>query len=152
MATKISKVRQSVLNALNAEAAPSTARQQILDEASEATHGDRNLNYGNPEDNFKNIASLWTGYLRAKFGPNALITEHDVPILNMLQKIARLANSPGHHDSCVDIAGYAACLGDIQAAATPAWSKAVGLGQVSEEQIKEFHHNHATAMKGSFRR
>ena len=32
----------------------------------------------------------------------------------ILMKTARLATNQNHHDSTVDIAGYAACLGDIQ--------------------------------------
>jgi hypothetical protein len=35
-----------------------------------------------------------------------------------LVKIARLANSPDHMDSWIDIAGYAACGGEIAAKLT----------------------------------
>jgi len=31
---------------------------------------------------------------------------HDICIINILQKISRLQESPGHHDSLVDIAAY----------------------------------------------
>lgn len=86
-----------------------TPRAAILEEAMKIVHHDRNANYGNPEDNFNQIAQLWTAYKKVKF------TAADVAVMNMLIKIARLANNPNHHDSAVDIAGYAACLGDIQA-------------------------------------
>jgi hypothetical protein len=33
---------------------------------------------------------------------------HDIPIINVLQKISRFAESPGHEDSIVDICAYMA--------------------------------------------
>lgn len=102
-----------------------TPREALLLEAMEITHKDRNKNYGNPEDNFQQIANLWNAYLgdRAKKARHAAnysaenpftLTSADVAIMSMLIKVARLANNPDHHDSAVDVAGYAACLGDIQ--------------------------------------
>jgi len=121
MVTKAARVRERVIHALNEEATPPTARQQILDEASDLTHKSRNTAYGNPEDNFRNIANLWNAYLVAHIGPQVaqMLTTADVAIMMILMKTARLATNPNHHDSCVDIAGYAACLGDVQAAAAP---------------------------------
>jgi hypothetical protein len=89
-----------------------TPRADILNEAMEIVHKDRNANYGNPEDNFKQIAELWTAYKKQPF------TSADVAVMNMLIKVARLSTNPAHHDSAVDVAGYAACLGDIQAKLT----------------------------------
>jgi hypothetical protein len=79
------------------------------------THHDRNANYGNPEDNFQHIANLWNNYLAVRRPEAAVITPADVAVMNMLIKVARLGNNPNHHDSAVDIAGYAACLADCQA-------------------------------------
>jgi len=106
-----------------------TPRARLLEEAMKIVHHDRNANYGNPEDNFQNIANLWNAYVeanaKAKLGSRdsyiPVFTPADVAIMNMLIKVARLANNPNHHDSAVDIAGYAACLADIQESA-----KAVG--------------------------
>jgi hypothetical protein len=125
MATKAARVRERVIHALNEEATPPTARQQILDEASDLTHQSRNTAYGAPEDNFRNIANLWNAYFAAR-APGFIVSEKnsitsgDVAIMMILMKTARLATTPNHHDSCVDIAGYAACLGDVQAASVPA--------------------------------
>lgn len=83
-------------------------RVRILDEAKRVVTKDRNADYGDPEDNFRQIAALWAAYKQVPF------TSADVAIMSALIKVARLAKTPGHHDSCVDIAGYAACLGDIQ--------------------------------------
>ena len=93
---------------------PSTPRQKLLEEAIKITTTDRNKSYGNPEDNFANIALLWTAYLDAKNDACNTINTTDVAIMMILMKCARLATNPSHHDSAVDIAGYAACLADIQ--------------------------------------
>ena len=152
MATKASRIRENVINALNQEASQPTPRQKILDEASELTHSSRNSMYGNPEDNFRNIADLWNTFLGAS-NRQAMLTVNDVAMFMILMKTARLATNPNHHDSCVDIAGYAACLGDIQAAATPYLGDAeVGVPKISEDVIKQSQYNHANAMKGSLRR
>lgn len=90
-----------------------TAREQLLLEAIEITHKDRNTNYGNPEDNFQQIANLWNAYLGNRVQMITL-QSHDVAIMSMLIKVARLAKNSNHHDSAVDVAGYAACLADIQ--------------------------------------
>lgn len=107
---------------MNAQQLQKSARARILDEAMEITHKDRNATYGSPEDNFQQIANLWNAYLRAvrtntnntTYGGHLDIKPADVAIMNLLIKVARLAKSPSHHDSAVDIAGYAACLGEIQ--------------------------------------
>lgn len=83
-------------------------RQKLLDEARVIVSKDRTSGYGNPEDNFLQIAALWTAYKGQQF------TSMDVALMCALIKVARLAKSPEHHDSLVDIAGYAACGADIQ--------------------------------------
>ena len=92
-------------------------KKDCLDAAIEATK-DRGLNYGKPEDNFQRIADLWNTYIAGKRDPMEGITPLDVANLMVLMKVARLQNSPGHLDSWVDIAGYAACGAEI--ASTPA--------------------------------
>lgn len=90
-----------------------TPREYVLKEAMRITHHDRNANYGNPEDNFQHIANLWEDYL-AVSGRKAELEPADVAVMMMLVKIARLGNNRMHQDSTIDIAGYAACLGDCQ--------------------------------------
>lgn len=92
---------------------PMTPRRMVLNEAERITHHDRNANYGNPEDNFQHIANLWNCYLRVSRPECPLLTPMDVAIMCMQVKVARLGNNPMHWDSIVDIAGYAACAGDI---------------------------------------
>ena len=78
-------------------------RKECLEQASKITQGERQENYGTPEDNFKRIADLWSVYLEQDIQP------HDVAAMMSLMKIARLMNQPNHQDSWVDLAGYAAC-------------------------------------------
>lgn len=86
-------------------------RQQVLDTARDIVcTGDRQLNYGKPEDNFKNIAALWSDYLHRP------VSSTDVGIMMILMKVARLMKTPQHSDSYVDIAGYAACTAEIATA------------------------------------
>lgn len=98
----------------NGTAKPMT-KKQLLDLAIEAV-ADRGLNYGKPEDNFARIAAHWTSYLQNRIKPaesDLLIGPTDVAIMCALLKIARLENDPAHADSWVDLAGYAACGGEI---------------------------------------
>src|ERR1700678_2585493 len=95
---------------------PSAARKRAcLEAAINACCGDRALNYGAPEDNFKRIAELWTTWqqIKGSYFPKNSYTPVDVAVMNILLKVARLANTPSHNDSWIDIAGYAACGADI---------------------------------------
>ena len=83
-------------------------RKEFLIEAEKCICSDRNLQYGEPEDNFSDIAKLWNAYLDADLGPT------DVAIMMCLFKIARLKGSCYESkDSWVDLIGYAACGGEI---------------------------------------
>ena len=69
--------------------------------------------YGDPKSNHKRIAALWRTYLDNRFPAITPlpIEPQDVAIMMILLKVSRLMESPAHHDSWVDVAGYAA-LGD----------------------------------------
>lgn len=90
----------------------------LLDEAKRIVTGARRSDYGNPEDNFACIAALWNTYLHRRFPAQmtvfAKVTAADVANMMILFKTARLAETPDHKDSVVDIAGYAACLARTQ--------------------------------------
>lgn len=93
-------------------------RKEILEKATECVCGQREQDYGRPEDNFKTIGLLWGIYLKAahpdrtKEFPLNCITPKDVAIMMSLLKTARIAIG-GSEDSFVDLAGYAACAGEI---------------------------------------
>ena len=84
-----------------------TKRAEILHEAEHCICGQREQDYGSPESNFEIIANLWSDYLDAE------ITALDVAMMMCLLKIARIKNGGGTGDSFVDLAGYAACGGEI---------------------------------------
>lgn len=91
-----------------------TARERILDDARKCTTKDRNKEYGPPEDSFKDIGALWSAYLSGKVAPSVQLTPVDVGLMLTLMKVARLKTNPNHWDSKVDIAGYAACIGEMR--------------------------------------
>lgn len=96
---------------------PASPREALLQQAISITTGDRNAAYGNPEDNFANIAAYWSSYLTQATKVAILLTPQDIAHMMILMKVARLATNPAHYDSLLDIAGYAACGADCYVAA-----------------------------------
>lgn len=88
-------------------------RKSILAQAEKCVCGDREQDYGSPENSFDTIARFWTDYLSAKEDPLD-IRPHDVAAMLGLLKIARIATGHGKADNWVDLAGYAACGGEIE--------------------------------------
>lgn len=84
-------------------------RAEILDAAKNCVCGKREQDYGSPENNFQLIANLWNAYFHDEFG----VTAEDVAMMMALLKIARIRSGSGTVDSFVDLAGYAACGGEI---------------------------------------
>lgn len=84
-------------------------RAELLDTAKKCVCGDREQDYGTPEDNFSVIAGLWSEYLGVR------LDGVDVAAMMVLLKIGRISSSTqgGTPDTWVDIAGYAACGGEI---------------------------------------
>ncbi len=90
-------------------------RSEILSRADTYVNNDRNTQYGEPEDAFGMIADLWVAYLDGReenILPNS-IDSYDVACMLGLMKVARMSQRPKSLDSCVDLAGYAACAGEI---------------------------------------
>ena len=82
-------------------------RKRVLSEAERCVCGQREQDYGTPEDNFGRIAEFWTTYMGVEFGTV------DVAIMMALLKIARISENLQHMDSWVDGCGYLACGGEI---------------------------------------
>lgn len=89
-------------------------RAEILDAAKACVCGQREQDYGRPEDNFARIAGLWNAYLGDSVREEP-ISAQDVAMMMALLKIARIKSGTGTDDSFVDLAGYAACGGEISA-------------------------------------
>lgn len=92
-----------------------STREGILEAAKQCVCTDREGQYGSPEDNFASIAKMWSEYLRATTGKKIEVRAHDVAVMMCLLKIARIATGEPKADSWIDLAGYAACGGEIQA-------------------------------------
>ena len=63
--------------------------------------------YGPPQELFAHIARRWTLVLGAP------VTPAQVALCLIDLKLARLTRNPSHLDSIVDVAGYAAILGEV---------------------------------------
>jgi hypothetical protein len=83
-------------------------RLEILEAAHLCVCGQREQDYGSPENNFTRIANFWSDYLCVDIGPK------DVAAMLALLKIARIASGHAKADNWVDLAGYAACGGEIE--------------------------------------
>jgi len=84
-------------------------RKTILDAATQAVTVDRAATHGHVERSFAHIAALWSVRLGVE------ITPEQVAILLIDLKTVRAWGNPGHADNWVDIAGYAACGGEVAA-------------------------------------
>ena len=83
-------------------------RNDILKTAELIVNGEREGQYGAPEDSFNNIARLWGIYLGCDLKPS------DVANLMVLMKVARNMNGVYKADNWVDMAGYSALGGELQ--------------------------------------
>lgn len=94
-------------------------RTEILEAAKRCVCGDREQDYGSPENNFQTIANFWMDYLvatgKVNFPDLAVLDAVDVAAMLALLKIARISSGHGKADNWIDLAGYAACGGEIEA-------------------------------------
>ena len=86
-------------------------RIDVLNAAEKCVNGERDAAYGSPEDNFLCIAQMWNAY-RARMQKD-YFRPRDVAAMLALLKVARIANGNATEDSWVDLAGYAACGGEL---------------------------------------
>ena len=91
-------------------------RETILDTAKSIITGEREKQYGHPEDNFKIIAEFWKTYLENRCvssnGSVALYPE-DVAVMMSFLKIARIMSGNYKEDNFVDACGYLAIAGEM---------------------------------------
>lgn len=84
-----------------------TTRAEILDAAKAIVTGEREKQYGSPEDNFGVIARFWSTYAGHSFTPV------DVAMMMTLLKVARIKTGNYKADSYIDACGYLACAAEI---------------------------------------
>ena len=82
-------------------------RKRVLSEAEKCVCGQREQDYGTPEDNFDRIAKMWSAYMGVEFNPV------DVSMFMVMLKAARIKSGGGTMDSFVDGCGYFSCGGEI---------------------------------------
>lgn len=75
--------------------------ESVLDEAARITAHEREIAYGSPLANHQRIAAIWSVILGVE------VTPGQVALCMAGTKLARLAHTPMHRDSVVDLAGYA---------------------------------------------
>lgn len=85
-------------------------RDGILEKAKEIINGERQGQYGKPENSFQRIAEFWSGYLGKE------LSDYDVANMMILMKVARNAGGVYKDDNWIDICGYAAIGAELQAA------------------------------------
>jgi hypothetical protein len=79
-------------------------RVEALRNAASIIAGDRDAQYGGPEENFERISKIWSAIL------DVPITREDVAMMMVGLKVARYASKSGFQpDTWIDIAGYAGC-------------------------------------------
>ncbi|MCD7919481.1 MAG: DUF6378 domain-containing protein, partial [Clostridiales bacterium] len=89
--------------------ADEVGRAECLSRARECVCGERETDYGTPEDSFTAIARLWSAYLSNACRCEIELSPIDVACMMGLLKIARIGGGRATVDSWVDLAGYAAC-------------------------------------------
>lgn len=103
-------------NIANAAAGPlgdptaNKTRVQVIHEGAALVVGDRQQDYGSPQENFQRIADLWNTHLAGNLLQN--LSPRQVAEMMVLLKMARTINSP-KRDSYVDIVGYAGIAAEL---------------------------------------
>jgi len=90
-------------------------RVEILNTAAELISGDRAATYGDATVSHQRIADLWSTYL----GTPEPLSAVDVAACLILMKVSR-SKGAAHRDNWIDMAGYAALAGEMEAATTAA--------------------------------
>ncbi len=88
-------------------------REKVLRDALKCVNGEREKQYGSPEDNFERIARLWSAYLTNEYGEETYVDSSDVAKMMILFKIGRTQGPADKLDNYVDILGYGACAAEI---------------------------------------
>jgi hypothetical protein len=91
---------------------PKPERVQILNEAAGLIVGQRQEDYGTPEENFQRMADYANIHFKKNLENNIPISARQTAEYMILLKMARTINSPTR-DSYVDIGGYAGIAGEL---------------------------------------
>ena len=81
--------------------------KENLETAKKLLSGKRQHEYGDKKINHENIANIWSSYL------DHPVSAHDVAMLMLLLKIARIKFGNPSKDTYVDMVGYSAIAGEL---------------------------------------
>ena len=84
--------------------------QQLFIEADKIINGERQDQYGSPEDSFERIARYWSAYLQSH--ETMELDGLDVAHMMVLFKMARMQGQETCRDNYIDAAGYLAIAAD----------------------------------------
>lgn len=87
-------------------------RVNILNEAATLVTGQRQEDYGTPEENFQRMADYANIHFKKNLEQNIPFSAQQTAEYMILLKMSRVINSPTR-DSYVDIAGYAGIAGEL---------------------------------------
>lgn len=93
----------------------STEREEIINDANKAVSQQRNLEYGEPRENFTRCAKMFDAYLGGKESVQA----HDVAAFGIMLKLSRISHDPTKRDGWLDVIGYAACGWEVTEKGAP---------------------------------
>ena len=79
-------------------------RAWLLRKAEKIVCGERNKDYGEPVENMKRTAAMFSAYL----GDRRELDSTDIAAFGIILKLGRLSHDRGSADSWLDVAGYAA--------------------------------------------
>ena len=88
---------------------PIDRRSEILEQIRQCVCRDRCATHGDAEDNFKDIAMLWSWWISKRYGIKVTLDELDSAEMMNLMKSTRKAKTPFHLDHWVDGGGYNVC-------------------------------------------
>jgi uncharacterized protein DUF6378 len=80
----------------------------VCTRAADLVDGDRRRQHGEPEVTHACIAALWSTYLADR-----QLTGHDVAMMLLLVKVARITTGTLNPDNYVDICGYAGIAAEL---------------------------------------
>ena len=85
---------------------------RVLLHAHDIINGQRQQQYGNPEDSFQGIATLWNFWLDGRITKH--LTAQDVAMMMSMMKLAREKNGAGKTDNIADACGYLGLYEDMR--------------------------------------
>lgn len=87
--------------------------ENLFQSASRIINGNRQDQYGNPENSFNLIAMRWSQIISAKTGISVVLSGKDVALMMTDLKIARELTQH-HRDNIIDAVGYLGLLDDMR--------------------------------------